>query len=87
MKKHDDKKERVMILAEKIKLLFGFCADLIPDKDLIYEADGALQGKESRALAMAPILGAFGVDYEEVEFEARFKKERASALYHLIESG
>jgi hypothetical protein len=62
MKKQDDKKEQAIILAEKVRLLFGFYADLIPDKDLVNEVTGSLREKQSNALTMAPILGAFGMN-------------------------
>jgi hypothetical protein len=65
MKKQDDKKERAVILAERVKLLFGFCADLIPDKDLLKEVMEVSGKRENNALSMAPILGAMGMDYEE----------------------
>lgn len=81
-----EKKEHVAILAEKIKLLFGFCADLIKDKDLLKETLGLCEDRQSFAVSAAPILGAFGMDYEEPEFEAGMRKKRAKALLDLIEA-
>jgi len=46
----------VLILAERIKLLFGFMADLIPDKDLIHKAAGNLSQMQNNALTLAPLL-------------------------------
>ncbi len=80
----DDKKERALILAERVKLLFGFCADLIPDKELLEEVMNLSGKRTSDVLSMAPILGAFGQDYKEVHFEAEVKARRAKALYDLI---
>jgi hypothetical protein len=76
--------ERAVILAERVKLLFSFCADLIPDKDLLKKVLKQAQDRQSFALSAAPILGAFGMDYEEHEIEARIRKERADALLNLI---
>ena len=42
--------------------------------------------RESNALSMAPILGAMGMDYKGVHFEAQLKEKRANALYRLIET-
>ena len=33
MEKQDDKKEWAIMLTEKVRLLFGFCADLISDTE------------------------------------------------------
>lgn len=79
------KKERVVILAEKIKLLFGFIADLIKDKDLLKETLGVCEDRQNFAVSAAPILGAFGMDYEEQEFESGMRKERVEALLNLVE--
>jgi hypothetical protein len=78
--------ERAVILAERVKLLFGFCADLIPDKDLLEKVLKQAQDRQSFAISAAPILGAFGEDYEEHEIEARIRKERADALLNLIKT-
>ena len=42
--------------------------------------------RQSMSVSMAPILGAFGEDYKDIEFEARIRKERASALFELIDT-
>lgn len=81
----ESKQEKSVILAEKIKLLFQFAADLIKDKDLIQETFKSLEERQGFALSAAPILGAFGMDYEVQEFESRFRKERAKALYDLVD--
>ena len=85
MKKDIEEKERIMILAEKIKLLFGFCVDLIPDKDLLKRTLELSEDRHSRGLGMAVIFEAFGQDWEAIENETKIKKERAEALYNLIE--
>lgn len=80
----NEKMQKSLILAEKIKLLFGFCADLIPDKDLLKEVYEVAGKRTDSALTMAPILGAFGQDYTEVHFEAELHQRRAKALYDLV---
>jgi hypothetical protein len=72
------------VLAERIKLLFGFCAELIPVKDKIKASLDYANERASTAMAAAPILGAFGQDYEEVHFEANIRARRAKAVYDLI---
>ena len=84
--KEKDKKVKALELAEKVKLLFTFCADLIPDKDMIKETFELASERQSMSVSMAPILGAFGEDYKDIEFEARIRKERASALFELIDT-
>lgn len=80
-----EKQERILMLAERVRLLFSFCADLIPDRDLIKETAKLAADRQSNALAMAPILGAAGLDYEVAEQSAKMHKERAEALYNLLE--
>jgi len=82
----DNKKERVLILAKKIELLFGFVADLIKDKDLLKEVSELCDQRQVFAVSAAPILGAFGIDYEEREFEAAMRGKRAKALLNLVEA-
>lgn len=82
----DDKKEKAIILAEKVKLLFGFCADLIPDKDMLKDVMKFSNENVGRTMAMAPIIGAYGMDYEAAEFEARLRAERSEALFKLIDT-
>ena len=82
--KPEDNKERKIILAEKVRLLFGFCADLIKEKDLLEEVLNVCDDRQSFAVSAAPILGAFGIDYEEQEFELGLRKKRAEALLNLI---
>lgn len=79
-----DIQERVLILAEKVKLLFAFCGDLIPDKDLLRDVAKNSQEKVSTGMAMAPIIGAFGGNWEAVEFDTKLKARRADALFNLI---
>lgn len=84
MEKQSEKRIRVEALAERIKLLFGFCADLIADIDLIEEVAKKAPERADMALTMAPILGAYGQDYESVHFKRSLEARRAKALYELV---
>lgn len=86
MKKENkmEKKERVLLLVEKINLLFCFVMDLAKDKDLLEEVADLARKRESFSLSAAPILGAMGIDYEEKEREANIIKQRANAILNLI---
>jgi hypothetical protein len=79
-------KQKIIELAEKLKLLFGFCTDLIPDKELLKDTAKLALDHQSFAMSAAPILEAFGENWEKAEFEARLKLDRANALYHLIDT-
>jgi hypothetical protein len=81
----EDERERIKILAERIKLLFGFCGDLIKDKDLGERVLKLSSSRAEFALSAAPILGAFGLDYEAKNFEAALHAKRAKALLNLLE--
>lgn len=80
----ENKKEQIQILAERIKLLFGFCADLIPDLELLKETAESSSQRANDVLSMAPLIGAFGQDYESAHFNRRLEAKRAKALYELV---
>lgn len=84
--KEIERKEKALILAERVKLLFGFCADLIPDKEMLKEVLDKAGNTESMTMTLAPILGAFGQDYEVAHTEAKIRTERAKALYDLVDT-
>lgn len=86
MKEEQTKEERVLLLAERLKLLFMFCGDLVPDKDLIEEAASNLGEMQSNSQTLAPILTNVGLDWQEAEFDAKLKGKRARALFHLIDT-
>ncbi len=75
-----------MALAERVGLLFGFCADMIKDKDLLKDTLEFSDNNVSRTQAMAPILTAYGMDYDAAEFEAKLRARRSSALFNLIDT-
>ena len=84
MKKKLENKERILILAEKVRLLFGFCTDLIGDIDLLESTAVGAASRTDMTLTMAPILGAFGQDYEDVHFKRDLERKRANALFNLV---
>lgn len=84
MKNSTEDKIRIEALAERVKLLLAFCADLIPDKDLLKQTVELSLHRHSRALAAAPILGAFGLDWKEAEMETILHEKRARAIFNLV---
>lgn len=84
--KKDEQMEKILILAEKVKLLFGFCANLISEKEMLKDTYNLADERHSLSLGLSPILGAFGENYEDAEMETRIRKERAKALYELVET-
>ena len=80
----ENEEARILLLAERLKMLFGFCADLIPDLDLLERTEAGASERASMAMSAAPILGAMGKDYEEVNFEWEFKSRRAKAIINLL---
>jgi hypothetical protein len=83
--KNEEPDEKVINLAEKIKVLFAFAHGLAPDMELLKEAFLGAKNKESFSVSAAPILGAFGIDYEQKEFEWALRRKRVEALINLIE--
>ena len=79
------KQERIELLAGKITILFGFCTELISDVDLLKEAFTETAKKADFTISAAPILGAYGMNYEEKNIEWKIKADRAEALINLIE--
>lgn len=73
-----------IILGEKIKLLWGFMADLIPEREKIKQVAENAAERQDNAMSMAPILGAYGLDWEEAEAKAKRVKRRAEILYDLL---
>ena len=84
MKKEIDNKEHILEVAEQVKLLFGFCAQLIPDKEMIKQTAQMAEERHSGSMAMAPVIGAFGGSWEDAEFDTKLHARRADALYNLI---
>src|SRR3990167_2667476 len=89
MKEEIKKQERrieVEMVAERVKLLWGFLADLIPHLPMLKDVAKGTSERSSMALTMAPILGAFGQDYEAVHAQKEIERKRAEALYNLIKT-
>ncbi len=81
-----EEKERVINLAQRLQLLFGFCTELIPDIDLLEKAYDGASERASFAMSAAPILGAMGQDYDKVNFEWELKAKRAKAMINLLKT-
>lgn len=78
--------EKVQEVARKVEILFQFAADLIKDKEMLKKVMELSAEKESNVLTLAPILGAYGENYEDAQIAARIKRERSKALYDLIDT-
>src|SRR3990167_5559096 len=74
------------MVAERVKLLWGFLADLIPHLPMLKDVADGTSERSSMALTMAPIIGVFGQDYEEVYTQKEIERKRAKALYELIKT-
>lgn len=80
----EEKHARAIVAAEQLKLLFVFAGQLIPDIDLLEEVYIQSSDRESHTMALAPVLTAVGVDYEEEHFEAALHRRRAVAVLDLV---
>jgi len=80
----EPEKERIEIIAERINILFGFCGDLIKNKVLVEGVLKLSSSREEFALSAAPILGAFGLDYNAESFEPS-PQAKLAALLNLLE--
>lgn len=79
-----EKRARIEVLAERLKLFLGFAAHFIDDIDLLKEVAEKGSDRASTVMAAAPIIEAFGMDWEEKHFEAELQSKRAAALYNLV---
>lgn len=80
-----NKQERAQILASRLNLLFIFMGDIREFKDLLEEVSQSSANRASLAVTMAPIFGAMGEDYEQVEMENKLYAKRAGAILNLID--
>lgn len=79
-----DERDRIQLLASRIQLLFGFCTEFIPHIDLLERVAKGSGERESMAMSAAPILGATGLDYQEINFEWKLRRKRAEAILNLV---
>ena len=79
-----EKEARAEILGSRIALLFTMVSDLIEFRDLLEEVVSSSSSRASMAASMAPIFGAMGEDYEQVQMENRLYADRASSILNLI---
>ena len=84
--KEQERRVEAEILAERVKLLWRFLADLIPHLPMLKDVAEGTSERSSMVLTMAPILGAFGQDYEAVYAQKEIERKRAKALYELIKT-
>jgi len=84
VKKNLENQIEIEMLAKRIKLLFAFLAELIPYKEKFKEVAEKTSERSSMALGMAPILGAFGQDWEEIHLQKEIERKRAKVLYNLV---
>lgn len=87
IKKNKETEQQIEIemLAERVKLLWRFLAELIPHKEKLKDVAEKTQERSSMDLTMIPILGAFGQDYEEVYLLTEIERKRAKALFNLVD--
>ena len=84
--KEQERRIEAEMMAERIKLLWGFLADFIPHLPMLKDVADGTSERSSMVLSMAPILGAFGQDYEVVHAQKEIERKRAKALYELIKT-
>jgi len=84
--KEQERRIEAEMVAERIKLLWVFLADLIPHLPMLKDVAEGTSERSSMVLTMAPILGAFGQDYEVVHAQKEIERKRAKALYELIKT-
>lgn len=77
-------REKVEMVASQVQLLFQFCGSLIEYRDMLKDVMNLADDRASTTMAMAPIIGATGGDWEVMQFEANLKARRSEALYNLI---
>jgi len=82
--KQQERRIEAEMVAGRVKLLWGFLADLISHLPMLKDVAEGASERSSMALSMAPILGAFGQDYEAVHTQKEIERKRAEALYELI---
>jgi hypothetical protein len=83
MKNDIQTKMNVEMVAERVQLLFDFCAALIP-YEMLSETLQVANTRASFAVDATPILEAYGREWEVDRFHAELTAKRAKALYQLI---
>lgn len=81
-----DDEEKILNLAEQIKNLLIFSSLLVPDLELLEKVANESADIQSHVQAIAPILGAVGLDYEEKDLEAGIRRRRSIALVNLVKT-
>jgi hypothetical protein len=70
------------LVAERVKLLFAFCGELIPYKEMLKDTLQLANRRSGFAMDAAPILEAYGRDWEADHFEAELRA--STALLELV---
>lgn len=78
--------EKVLELATQLNLLIVFAATLVEDLPTLKKVAGQSSDISSHVMALAPVLGALGADYEEKHMEAEVRRKRANALVSFIQT-
>ena len=84
--KEQERRIEAEIVAERIKLLWVFLADFIPHLPMLKDVVEGASKHSSMVLTIAPILDAFGQDYEIVHAQKEIERKRVKALYELIKT-
>lgn len=73
--------EEILLVAEKVKILFAFMAELIPQKELIKETFEFASDRASKAAAMAVLIPD---SYEIKQAENLNVARRGECFYQLL---
>lgn len=72
------------LVANRVTLLFAFCGELIQYLPILEKVMTKADNHVSTSMALAPVMGAMGMDWEENQFEVNLRAKRAAALHNLI---
>ena len=84
--KEQERRIEAEMVAERVKLLWNFLADLIPHLPMLKDVAEGASERSNMTLSMAPILSAFDQDYEVIHAQKEIERKRAEALYELIKT-
>ena len=77
---------RILEIAEKMKVLILFAADLIPDLDVLEKLVKDSGDKESFIDSAFPIITALGQDADLKRMEWTVRHERSKAVFNLVKT-
>jgi hypothetical protein len=73
-------------IASLVDVAFHFVSMLIPYLEILEKTNNNAKNKEELSLSAAPLLGAFGVDFDKKEREWRIIRKRGEALVNLVKT-